>query len=103
MKTSFIKIYIFNGLDIYDLNIYYNKYLMEQKCDIWSGMYIFLKKQDKTTIIIDEKINELIKMLEDNLKEYCQHEMEEDYIDISVDTCKKIYYCKKCLLTFNIR
>ena len=54
---------------------------------------------------INVKINnpELIKMIEDNLKEYCQHEMEEDYIDISVDTCKKIYYCKKCLLTFNTR
>jgi hypothetical protein len=76
---------------------------MEHNCDIWSGIYIFLKKQNTTTIVIDQKINKLIKILEDSLREYCEHDIEEDYIDISVDNCKKIYYCKKCLLTFNIR
>jgi hypothetical protein len=76
---------------------------MEQNCGIWSGIYSFLKKQNTTTIMIDQKLNELIKILEDNLREYCEHEIEEDYIDISIDNCKKIYYCNKCLLTFNIR
>jgi hypothetical protein len=76
---------------------------MEHNCDIWSRIYTFLKKQHTTTIVIDQKLNELIKILEDSLREYCEHDIEEDYIDISVDNCKKIYYCKKCLLTFNIR
>ena len=53
---------------------------------------------NKVEVVI--KINELIKLLEKNIKENCEHEYEYDDIDISLDTSKKICYCKKCMLTF---
>ena len=49
---------------------------------------------------IIQKINELTKLLEEKIKNICQHEYEYDYIDISLDKSQKICYCKKCMLTF---
>ena len=50
--------------------------------------------------LINKKINELIKLLEDKLKENCVHELEYDYIEINIERYEKICYCSKCMLTF---
>jgi hypothetical protein len=55
---------------------------------------------DTLNNVIIEKINELTKLLEDKIKNICNHEYEYDYIDISLDKSQKICYCKKCLLSF---
>jgi hypothetical protein len=82
---------------------------MDQNYEIWIEMYSFLNRQ-KQHIMCNEilqqnnilnKLNELITILEDNLREKCEHEIEEDYIDISEENYQKICYCTKCLLTFN--
>ena len=75
---------------------------MEQNCDIWTEMYSFLNRQKQhiTCNEILNKLNELVKILEDKLRENCKHDLENDYIDISEDNYQKICYCKKCLLTF---
>jgi hypothetical protein len=49
---------------------------------------------------IIKKINELTKLLEEKIKNICNHEYEYDYIDISLDKSQKICYCKKCMLSF---
>jgi hypothetical protein len=50
--------------------------------------------------LINKKINELIKLLEDKIKENCVHELENDYIEINIERYEKICYCIKCMLTF---
>ena len=50
--------------------------------------------------LINKKINELIKLLEDKIKENCVHELENDYIEINIERYEKICYCTKCMLTF---
>jgi hypothetical protein len=50
--------------------------------------------------LINKKINELIKLLEDKIKENCVHELEYDYIEINIERYEKICYCTKCMLTF---
>jgi hypothetical protein len=50
--------------------------------------------------LINKKINELIKLLEDKIKENCVHELEYDYIEINIERYEKICYCIKCMLTF---
>ena len=50
--------------------------------------------------LINKKINELIKLLEDKIKENCVHELEYDYIEINIERYEKICYCSKCMLTF---
>ena len=77
---------------------------MEQNCDIWTEMYSFLNRQKQhiTCNEILNKLNELVNILEDKLRENCKHDLENDYIDISEENYQKICYCKKCLLTFTI-
>ena len=41
----------------------------------------------------------LIKSITEVLKEECDHQIEEDYIDVYPDKSLKIHYCVKCLLT----
>jgi hypothetical protein len=41
---------------------------------------------------INDKINDV-------LDEECNHDIQEDMIDITPDSSQKIYYCKKCYLT----
>jgi len=50
--------------------------------------------------LINKKINELIKLLEEKIKENCVHELENDYIEINIERYEKICYCTKCMLTF---
>ena len=50
--------------------------------------------------LINKKINELIQLLEDKIKENCVHELEYDYIEINIERYEKICYCSKCMLTF---
>ena len=45
-----------------------------------------------------EKIQELV---EQYIIKYCQHEIVKDYIDVSYEDCQCIYYCSKCLKTFD--
>jgi len=75
---------------------------MDQNCDFLTEIFLFLNKQ-KQNITCNEilnKLNELVKILEDKIRENCNHDLENDYIDISEDNSQKICYCKKCLLTF---
>jgi len=74
----------------------------EYKENIYLELYKYLNKKKVMLNSYDiiKKINELTKLLEENLREYCDHEYEYDDIDISLDKSQKICYCKKCLLTF---
>ena len=54
--------------------------------------------RDKNTILT--KINSLNSSIEDKLRKRCQHDIEIDYIDTSLDEGIQIRYCSKCLLTF---
>jgi hypothetical protein len=42
----------------------------------------------------------IVKLANDYLKKYCQHEIVEDYIDTAPESCKKIFYCELCYKTF---
>jgi hypothetical protein len=82
----------------------------EINVDNWLDLYNILNKKKHEIInneilfsqnyIINKKINELIKMLEDKLRENCLHDLEYDYIEINIEQYEKICYCKKCMLTF---
>lgn len=41
-------------------------------------------------------INELKKICEENIYKLCNHEYEEDFIDITPERSEKIIYCKIC-------
>lgn len=45
-------------------------------------------------------INMFLKDVEYAIDELCDHEIEEDDIDLGPETSKRIYYCKKCEKTF---
>jgi hypothetical protein len=74
----------------------------EYKENIYLELYKYLNKKKVMLNSYDiiKKINELTKLLEETLRETCDHEYEYDDIDISLDKSQKICYCKKCLLTF---
>jgi len=86
------------------------KYANELNVQVWLELYNVLN-QKKYEInnndvlkcqnyLINKKINDLIKILEEKLKENCIHELEYDYIDIDLERYEKICYCTKCMLTF---
>jgi hypothetical protein len=77
-----------NWLDLYNI-------LNKKKHEIINNEILFSQNY-----IINKKINELIKMLEDKLRENCLHDLEYDYIEINIEQYEKICYCKKCMLTF---
>ena len=76
----------------------------------WIELYTTLKNKkheinnniilSSQNYLINKKINELIQLLEDKIKENCVHELEYDYIEINIEQYEKICYCKKCMLTF---
>ncbi len=74
--------------------------------NIYLELYNFLNNtkliicNDTLNNNIIKKMNELTKLLEEKIKNICQHEYEYDDIDISLDNSQKICYCKKCMLTF---
>ena len=47
----------------------------------------------KDILLLQTKMNYI-------LMDYCEHDIQEDYIDIYPEKSQKIQYCKKCLLTF---
>jgi hypothetical protein len=82
----------------------------EMNVSIWLDMYKYLNQKKyeinnnevliSNNYIINKKINDLIKILEEKLKDNCEHELEEDYIEIDFERYQKICYCTKCMLTF---
>ena len=76
----------------------------------WLELYNILNKKkyeinnneilSSQNYIINKKINELIAILEEKLKENCVHDLEHDYIELDIEQYKKICYCTKCMLTF---
>ena len=49
---------------------------------------------------IKNYIQEMLVYIDKQLKIECKHEYEEDDIDVSPDTSKRITYCKVCMCTF---
>ena len=82
------EINVTNWMDLYN-------YLNQKKNEMNNN--IILSSQN---YLINKKINELIKLLEEKLKENCLHELENDYIEIDIERYEKICYCVKCMLTF---
>ena len=74
----------------------------EYKENDYSELYKYLnkKKEKLNNYDIIKKINELTNLIEEFIRENCDHVYEYDDIDISLDKSQKICYCKKCLLTF---
>ena len=74
----------------------------EYKENDYSELYKYLnkKKEKLNNYDIIKKINELTNLIEEFIREKCDHVYEYDDIDISLDKSQKICYCKKCLLTF---
>jgi hypothetical protein len=77
-----------NWLELYNV-------LNQKKNEINNN--IVLSSQNYT---IHKKINELIHLLEEKIKENCVHELEYDYIELDIERYEKICYCTKCMLTF---
>ena len=48
----------------------------------------------------DEYAN-IIKLANNYLQKHCRHKIVEDYIDTSVETSKKIFYCEFCYKSFS--
>lgn len=48
-----------------------------------------------------QEYNEIYNSIKNFLLKYCKHSVVEDYIDVTPDTSKKVYYCEKCNLTFS--
>ena len=82
------EINVTNWMDLFN-------YLNHKKHEINNN--VILSSQN---YLINKKINELIKLLEEKLKENCVHELENDYIEIDIERYEKICYCVKCMLTF---
>ena len=49
----------------------------------------------------NQQIQSLLEYMREFLDEYCNHEMETDYVDINIETTQKIVYCKKCEFIYN--
>lgn len=45
--------------------------------------------------------NDIYNLIKKFLLKYCNHNIIEDYIDISPDNCQCIKYCTKCESTFH--
>jgi hypothetical protein len=82
----------------------------ELNVETWIELYNILNKKKyvinnneilrSQNYVIYKKINELITILEEKLKENCDHELEYDYIELDIERYEKICYCTKCMLTF---
>lgn len=92
-----------------EINI--EKYNNDMNVENWLDIYNYLNKKKyqinnneiliSKNYLINKKINELIKILEQKLKDNCDHELDYDYIEIDFEKYEKICYCIKCMLTFN--
>jgi hypothetical protein len=70
------------------------------------NLYI-IEEYNNNIILIKDFIENLLKDINNNIKEKqcldeleCIHELEEDDIDIDLDTSQRIIYCTKCYKTF---
>ena len=53
--------------------------------------------QDFTNLL--EKLQEIVKEMEDNLRKNCNHEWVEDYFEANLGEClHRVTFCKKCEL-----
>jgi hypothetical protein len=87
-----------------------DKFNKKLNVETWIDLYNILNKKKyeitnneilrSQNHIIHKKINELITILEEKLKENCVHELENDYIELDIERYEKICYCTKCMLTF---
>ena len=48
-----------------------------------------------------ESFNQMIDDLKKFLREYCQHRITKDHIDLGFDSTKTIFYCEKCYTSFH--
>ena len=55
---------------------------------------LYLRIQEN--LIKKENILNLLKEINNKIMNICEHEFENDYVDISLDKSQKIKYCKKC-------
>jgi len=88
-----------------------DKYNKELNVENWLDLFNILNKKkyeinnnvilNSQNYLINKKINELIDLLDEKLRENCIHDLEYDYIELNIEHYKKICYCKKCMLTFN--
>ena len=62
--------------------------LLEQELDI--------KQQKECSFFMN-----IVEKVQPYVKIYCQHQINEDLIDIDPDRSKTIYYCTKCETTFD--
>ena len=48
-----------------------------------------------------EEYKNIMKMVKEYLQTFCKHDIVSDDIEISFERLKTIYYCNKCMHTFN--
>lgn len=53
------------------------------------------------SMLRDNEIDEILKLVDQYLKKNCNHKIVNDLIDIDPDRSKSIQYCEHCLVTFN--
>ena len=88
-----------------------NEQINNEETQCWLTMHQNLNHHHKylsslnsnKNYFISKQMNKLIVMIEEQLRQYCNHDIEVDHIDTSPDDCKQIFYCKHCLLTFTDR
>lgn len=83
------------------INLIYERTKEESNVDTQIKSYLFhtCHKNDDAFLCRRTKIKEIKNMLEDKIKQLCEHEFEDDMIDITPDKSKNIIYCKICGLT----
>lgn len=80
---------------------------MDTQVNNWLLMYKFInrninyiEKNPSFTKDVINKVYYLLYIIERKLFIYCDHDIVDDYIDISPEKSKQIQYCVKCSLTF---
>ena len=50
--------------------------------------------------VVKKNMEYIMNIIKNNIKEVCDHVIENDYIDIFPERCMPIKYCTKCFSTF---
>jgi len=53
---------------------------------------------NKDSCLENSEYKQIYKLVQEYLKKNCNHNIIKDYIDISLDESKDIYYCSHCYL-----
>jgi len=68
-----------------------------QDIQVMKNLKMIIENENCLEIKNDDYKN-IYKMIKTYLQKHCHHNIIKDYIDITTDTSKDIYYCSHCYL-----